>query len=51
MSKLILLVWVSVNCETPALYLDLGDLHLIQNLLLKNKLRHLLNEEVRPDKP
>lgn len=47
MSKWGLLVLVWANCENPELHLDLGNLFLVQSLSLKNKLHHLLNEEVR----
>ena len=47
MSKPILWVLVSANFENPALHLDLGDLLLVQNLSLKNKLHRLSSEEVR----
>ena len=49
MSKLIFWELVSAHGENLALHLDLGELLLVQNLPLKNKLHHLSSEEVRPD--
>ena len=49
MPKLIFWELVSAHGENLALHLDLGELLLVQNRPLKNKLHHPSSKEVRPD--